>query len=99
MEKIPNFFIVGAPKSGTTSLHEYLKEVPEIYMSPLKEPNFFSITNIKADDDIINPIRDKKQYLDLFTGVKNETIIGESTAHYLQVNQLFGIWDLGFRYS
>lgn len=37
----PNLFIVGAAKAGTTSIYHYLKAHPEIYMSPIKEPNFF----------------------------------------------------------
>lgn len=40
--KKPDFFIVGAAKSGTTSLYHYLRQHPDIYMSPIKEPNFFS---------------------------------------------------------
>ena len=39
----PNFFIVGAPKAGTTSLYHYLAQHPDIYMSPLKEPTYFSL--------------------------------------------------------
>ena len=39
---LPNFFIVGAPKAGTTSLYRYLKQHPEIYMSPVKEPSYFA---------------------------------------------------------
>jgi hypothetical protein len=39
---MPNFFIVGAAKAGTTSLYYYLKQHPEIYMSPIKEPNYFA---------------------------------------------------------
>ena len=35
---LPNFFIVGAGKAGTTSLYEYLRQHPQIYMSPVKEP-------------------------------------------------------------
>jgi|HubBroStandDraft_5_1064220.scaffolds.fasta_scaffold48682_2 hypothetical protein len=38
----PNFFIVGAGKAGTTSLHGYLHQHPEIYMSPVKEPCYFA---------------------------------------------------------
>ena len=41
-EALPNFFIAGAPKSGTTSLYHYLDQHPEIYMSPIKEPNYFA---------------------------------------------------------
>ena len=38
----PNFFILGAPKSGTTSLYKYLSEHPNIFMSKIKGPHFFS---------------------------------------------------------
>lgn len=37
----PNLFIVGAAKTGTYSLYEYLKSHPQVHMSPTKEPNFF----------------------------------------------------------
>lgn len=39
---LPTFLIIGAPKTGTTSLHNYLARHPEIQMSPVKEPNFFA---------------------------------------------------------
>jgi hypothetical protein len=39
---LPNLFIIGAAKAGTTSLHHYLDLHPEVQMSPVKEPNFFS---------------------------------------------------------
>lgn len=39
---MPNFFIVGAPKAGTTSLYHYLDQHPDVYMSPVKEPCHFS---------------------------------------------------------
>jgi len=39
---LPNFFIAGAPKSGTTSLYHYLDQHPEIHMSRIKEPNYFA---------------------------------------------------------
>ena len=38
----PNFFVVGTVKAGTTSLYQYLANHPDIYMSPLKEPHYFS---------------------------------------------------------
>ena len=46
---IPNFFIAGAAKCGTTSLYHYLKQHPQVYMSPIKEPNHFS-TDIQPGD-------------------------------------------------
>ncbi|MBL7923954.1 MAG: sulfotransferase [Bacteroidia bacterium] len=44
----PNFFIVGAAKAGTTSLYQYLSQHPDVYMSPIKEPNFFA-TDIQLE--------------------------------------------------
>lgn len=49
MEKIPNMFIVGAAKAGTTSLYYYLNQCPQIYFSPIKEPNYFS-SDIKIEE-------------------------------------------------
>jgi hypothetical protein len=48
VSRLPNFFIVGAPKAGTTSLYNYLDQHPQVYMSPIKEPNFFS-TEIRIE--------------------------------------------------
>jgi len=42
MSALPNFFIVGAPKAGTTSLYRYLDQHPQVYMSPIKEPCYFA---------------------------------------------------------
>jgi len=40
--RTPNFFLVGAPKAGTTSLYSYLDQHPQIFMSPLKEPHYLA---------------------------------------------------------
>jgi hypothetical protein len=37
----PNFFIVGAPRCGTTALYTFLKQHPDIFMADDKEPHFF----------------------------------------------------------
>lgn len=52
MKKIPhpNFFLIGTVKGGTTSLHRYLDQHPEIYLSPIKEVNYFSRYDIKEED-------------------------------------------------
>jgi hypothetical protein len=39
---LPNFFIVGTGKAGTTSLYHYVQQHPAIYMSPIKEPCYFA---------------------------------------------------------
>jgi len=46
----PNFFIVGAAKSGTTSVARYLEEHPQVYMSPIKEPSYFARDMIDSLD-------------------------------------------------
>ncbi len=71
----PNLFILGAGKSGTTSLYNYLKQHPSIFMSPIKEPTFFC-----QDFQVVkNPIR----YFELFDSVNNEAIIGDASHVYL----------------
>ena len=46
--ELPNCIIIGVAKSGTTSLHRYLGEHPEIYMCPLKETNYFAYEQEKS---------------------------------------------------
>jgi len=76
----PNFFIVGAAKAGTTSLYEYLSKVPEIYMSPNKEPRYFSV---RIEDPSGIQVSEKQEYLDLFRKVVEEKIIGEASPTYI----------------
>jgi hypothetical protein len=40
-ETLPNFFICGAAKAGTTTLYELLRQHPEVYLPAVKEPHFF----------------------------------------------------------
>jgi hypothetical protein len=48
--KLPNLLVAGAPKCGTTSLHHYLAQHPEIFMSPIKEPSYFARADFLAND-------------------------------------------------
>ena len=82
MRKWPNLFIVGAPKGGTTSIHAYLSNVPEIYMSRIKEPNFFSAATVSKKHPV-KPIRDRKKYLELFKNARYEKYLGEASPSYL----------------
>ena len=65
--KKPNFFVVGTVKGGTTSLHQYLNQHPQIFMSPIKETNFFSRFDINENDfsrDYAHDVNiDLKRYL------------------------------------
>lgn len=78
-------FIVGAPKSGTTSLHYYMNEHPEILMSSVKEPDFFSDKEI-VDQGlyyVTSRINTLQKYHNLFLDKNNEKIFGESSVSYL----------------
>ncbi|WP_067621209.1 sulfotransferase family protein [Alicyclobacillus acidiphilus] len=86
----PNFFIVGAAKSGTSSLDRYLGQHPEVYIPPKKEAHFFSIPDFPPvfrgpGDEGMNQytIRDRDMYYHLFDGVAGEKAIGESSVFYL----------------
>jgi len=71
----PDFFILGAAKSGTTSLYFYLAQHPEIFMSPIKEPSFFCDEFQIVD----NPI----DYLALFRDATHQKRVGEASHAYL----------------
>jgi hypothetical protein len=77
---LPNFLVIGAAKGGTTSLYHYLRQHPDIYMSPMKEPNYFT-----EEDQLFGKtsVRSRSEYERLFDGVKDEHAIGEATPRYL----------------
>lgn len=73
----PDFFIVGAPKSATTSMVHYLAQHPEIFI-PLREPRFFG-SDITHDGPHIS----YEDYIALFDGVMDERRVGEKSVWYL----------------
>jgi hypothetical protein len=87
---LPNFLIIGAAKSGTTALHQYLAQHPQIYMSPVKETKFFVFEDrdvnyqgpgdLQANRFVITALAD---YQAQFLQVKDEIAIGESSPLYL----------------
>lgn len=78
---LPNFLVIGAPKAGTTSLYEYFRVHPQIFMPRIKEPRFFGYEG--GEDRLKFPIQTRAEYEALFEGVTTETAIGEATPHYL----------------
>ncbi len=82
----PDFFIVGAPKCGTTAMADYLGQHPDIYMCPRKDSTFFG-----SDLDFRNTIMlpedmfrvDMDTYLSWFRDVKEELRVGEASVWYL----------------
>jgi hypothetical protein len=73
----PNFFIAGAARSGTTALWHYLRQHPDVFMAPAKEPSFFCSTAPPSW-----AVRDFDTYLSLFAGANGHLAIGEASTAY-----------------
>jgi Sulfotransferase family len=84
--RVPDFFIVGHPKCGTTALYEMLRSHPEIHM-PAKEPRFFAMQHTGARDprqaSRLRP-RTLEGYMALFADADQGQRIGEATPAYLR---------------
>jgi hypothetical protein len=76
------FFIVGAQKAATTSLYFYLKEIPGVYMSPVKEPFYFATHGVQ--NSAYDVIRHKKEYHKLTEKAGRYIAIGEACTAYLR---------------
>ena len=79
----PNLFIIGAMKSGTTSLHTWLGGHPQIFMCTPKEPNYFL--------EEFNWSKGETWYLNLFAASSGEPIIGESSVSYAKAPTFDGV--------
>ena len=73
----PRFFIIGAPKAGTTALSEYLRRHPDILFSTPKEPHFFD------DDFSRRHTYTLENYLKCFSDYHKQSMAGEGSALYL----------------
>ncbi|AWW30605.1 hypothetical protein DN752_10990 [Echinicola strongylocentroti] len=85
-----NLFVVGAAKCGTTSLHEYLNHHPEIWMSDVKEPHYFSGVGTLLHDNTSEKarkhttlIKEEGAYHALFKDGQSHLYRGESSPSYL----------------
>src|SRR5450759_7974 len=82
--RIPDFFIVGNPKSGTTALYEMLRRHPQIYMPDGKEPWFFAPElHMRAPPRPEGIAQTLDEYMSLFDAAQPEQRVGEATALYL----------------
>ncbi len=73
--RVADFIIIGAQKSGTTSLFRYLEQHPDIYMFPGKETYYFSNERISLEE-----------YSSFFSGNANEKLLGEASPQYMYPN-------------
>lgn len=89
---LPNFLIIGAAKAGTSSLYSYLKEHPQIYMSPEKEPRYFAPELYSIYNNAVRQGGRRKalslaQYCQLFAEASDEIALGEASTEYLYIPQ------------
>lgn len=91
--RVPDFFIVGHAKCGTTALYQMLRQHPEIYMPAVKEPYFFAVDNPlprkasgrrwTALDQTGTRSETFEEYLSLFAAAEPGQRVGEASTHYL----------------
>ena len=84
--RVPDFFVVGHPKCGTSALFVMLRQHPQIFMSAIKEPRFFSP---ELRSRFRRPEGDKRPhtldgYLALFAGARPDQRVGEASPTYLR---------------
>jgi hypothetical protein len=82
--RVPEFFIVGAPRSGTTYMFESLGRHPDVFVPPNKEPNHFC-TDLDSGSflDSVSFMRDRNEYRRLFADAGAGQLAGEASTWYL----------------
>jgi hypothetical protein len=91
---LPNFIVIGAAKAGTTALYWYLAEHPQVFMSPVKETNYFAYgldaqgRLLYGDPELHSfPVRSLLDYERLFADADDALAIGEASPIYLECPQ------------
>ena len=91
---LPNFIVIGAAKAGTTALYWYLAEHPAVFMSPVKETNFFAYgvdasgRLLYGDPDVHKfPVKTLAEYEALFAVAGEARAVGEASPIYLECPQ------------
>ena len=78
--RLPTFLVIGAAKGGTTSLHFYLRQHPDIFLTPVKETNYYWAEGRNSGRRIPNTF---DEYARLFAGATSEQAVGEISPRYL----------------
>lgn len=104
----PNLFIVGTAKAGTTSLYSYLEKHPDVFMSPIKEPHYFS-KDIRCKNftqqECMNACFDIKKYLAKDKLEKKHIAFVDNLEDYFQLfreaknEKIIGEISTGYLYS
>ncbi len=82
-DKRPNFFMVGAPKTGSSSFHRYMSQHPDIFVPSMKEPHYFSYPEVSDTYYDIPMVTSELEYLSLFNKRRNEKVAGDLSPSYL----------------
>lgn len=96
---LPSFFVVGAPRAGTTALYRYLQQHPVLYLSTVKEPSFFACGEAAveevgraaaADDDVAlaRSVLTWDRYRSLYAPAPDGAVLGDSSPTYLYLPQV-----------
>jgi hypothetical protein len=96
----PNLFIVGAMKSGTSSLHSHLGTHPSIFMCEPKEPCYF-VDPEQLEWPAIRKLelwREEERYLRLFAAARQHRVVGESSTLYSKAPKIGGVPERIFRF-
>ncbi|HEY3282213.1 MAG TPA: sulfotransferase [Armatimonadota bacterium] len=88
--RLPNFIVIGTARAGTTALYHALRQHPQVYMSPVKEPRFFAYDRPTPnyagplDHEVVaHSILEPGAYALLFEGAGGARAVGEATPLYL----------------
>jgi hypothetical protein len=100
-QKVPNLFVIGAMKCGTSSLHSYLGTHPEIFMCRPKEPCFFVPREQLnwPEIDAYGFWRGEEVYLRLFECAQDAKYRGESSTLYSKAPKICGIAEKLYRFN
>jgi Sulfotransferase family len=87
-DQLPTFLVIGAARAGTTSLYAQFARHPGVYMSPVKEPNFFAVAGERPSyrgpgEDRLQWITELAAYAELFRDAAPEAARGEASVLYL----------------
>jgi len=94
---LPDFFVAGVPKAGTTALHSALARHPALFMSTVKEPKFFLTDGPPPAEGGPGDAKTYREHIwrrtdyeALFDGAPAGALKGESTPFYLYNRQALG---------
>lgn len=97
---LPNFLLIGAAKAGTTSLHRYLRQHPQVFLPERKTPRFFGVPpngwpavpgRVNSKPLLPGPQMNLAKYESLFAGVTTEKAIGEASGYLWTLEAPSGI--------